>query len=139
MKKFLAVFVIIVISLTMFGSINSLVLANWVKNGVKMQPLNYSDGVAYKAMFKYGKSEMMLVADVESDYIAFVIEADVDKSSLSDLLVYTFKSSGLTGELGSKILAQFSTLENPTGFYFESNYYVVRTSVEGTQLWISIY
>jgi len=112
MKKFLAIVVIIVISLTVFGSINATVLASWVKNGVKMFVVEHDYGTAYKANFVSGKSELLIVADVDTDFVVFKIGSKIEKESFADVLVFAFENSGLTGKLGENILRQILDLKN---------------------------
>jgi hypothetical protein len=139
MKKFLAIVVIIVISLTVFGSINATVLASWVKNGVKMFVVEHDYGTAYKANFVSGKSELLIVADVDTDFVVFKIGSKIEKESFADVLVFAFENSGLTGKLGENILRQILDLKNAKGFYHDGIFYAVISEIKYGELWISIH
>jgi hypothetical protein len=139
MKKFLAIVVIIVISLTMFGGINATILASWIKNGVKISTVEHDYGTAYKANFVSGKSELLIVADVDTDFVIFKIGSKIEKESFVDVLVFAFENSGLTGKLGENILRQILDLENAKGFYHDGRFYTVSSEIKYGELWISIH
>jgi len=138
MKKVLSFLLISSLALSLFAGLNDIVLTAWIQNGIKMSPVVYDGGIEYKATFTSGKSKGTIVADTKEDYIAFVFEFDVDTTSMKDLLVHMFLSSGMHNTLGEKILDQFKHLDSPTGFFYEGEYYIVKVTTEDN-LWIAIY